>query len=153
MTFIEPYPDRLESLITDNDRDRVRILDAPLHKVGFDTFAELEAGDILFIDSTHVGKVGSDVNQIMFEILPRLPSGVHVHIHDIFHPFEYPAAWVFEGRSWNENYFLHAFLIENHRFKISWFNSFLAQSHADRVAAALPLWARNTGGSIWLEVQ
>lgn len=152
MTFIEPYPDRLESLITDADRGRVRVVADALHDVETDVFDQLRSGDVLFVDSTHVGKIGSDVNQIMFEILPRLPSGVHVHIHDIFYPFEYPEQWVMEGRAWNELYLLHAFLIENNRFTINWFNSFLAQEHVDRVAAALPLWARNPGGSIWLEV-
>ncbi len=151
MTFIEPYPDRLESLITDIDRDRTQILREPLHRVDPELFDGLAAGDILFIDSTHVSKIGSDVNQIILEILPRLRPGVHIHVHNIFYPFEYPRQWVYDGRAWNENYLLRAFLTLNDRVRISWFSSYLDRFHRESVAEALPLWARNTGGSIWLE--
>jgi hypothetical protein len=51
-------------------------------------FAALGENDILFIDSTHVAKVGSDVNYLFFEVLPNLNPGVLIHIHDIFYPFE-----------------------------------------------------------------
>ena len=151
MTFIEPYPDRLESLITDADRDRTRIIREPLYRVDPDLFDTLQPGDILFVDSTHVSKIGSDVNQIILEILPRLRPGVHIHVHDIFYPFEYPREWVYEGRAWNENYMLRAFLTHNDRVRISWFNSYLERFHHTAVADALPLWGKNTGGSIWLE--
>jgi len=151
MTFIEPYPERLESLITDTDRDRTRIIREPLYRVDPELFETLQPGDILFVDSTHVSKTGSDVNQIILEILPRLRPGIHVHVHDIFYPFEYPREWVYEGRAWNENYLLRAFLTLNEHIRISWFNSYLARFHYAAVADVLPLWSRNTGGSIWLE--
>jgi hypothetical protein len=57
-----------------------------------------EANDVLFIDSSHVGKAGSDVNCLLFDILPSLRSGVHVHVHDVLHPFEYPLDWFEAGR-------------------------------------------------------
>ncbi len=152
MTFIEPFPDRLESLLDRADEDRVRILRQPLADVDPAVFADLGAGDILFVDSTHVSKIGSDVNQIVFDILPTLQRGVHVHVHDVFFPFEYPADWVFGGRAWNENYLLRAFLIDNARFRITWFNSLLAAGHYEDVAARLGHWGINSGGSIWLEV-
>ena len=56
-------------------------------------FEVLEAGDILFINSTHVLRTGSDVCFELFEVLPRLASGVFVHFHDMFWPFEYPRKW------------------------------------------------------------
>jgi len=63
-------------------------------------FETLDEGDILFIDSSHVCKTGSDVNFLYFEILPRLKPGVLIHIHDIFLPLEYPQEWVIdENRS------------------------------------------------------
>jgi hypothetical protein len=151
LTFIEPYPDRLEQLIRAADRDRVRIHRDPLYQVDPQVFADLAPGDLLFIDSTHVSKIGSDVNQLILDVLPGLPAGVHVHLHDIFYPFEYPRDWVFDGRSWNEDYLLRAYLCNNDKIRINWFNSYLNQFHHAAVSAAMPLWARNTGGSIWLE--
>ena len=75
-------------------------------------FEKLEAGDVLFIDSSHVAKTGSDVNYLFFEVLPRLRRGVRVHVHDIFLPIEYPRDWVIdENRSWNEQYVLRALLM------------------------------------------
>ncbi|MCW2523986.1 MAG: hypothetical protein JWO63_2321 [Frankiales bacterium] len=151
MTFIEPYPDRLAELIRPEDRGRVRILEEPLHAVDPSLFSELAAGDLLFIDSTHVSKIGSDVNQLILDVLPSLPAGVHIHVHDVFYPFEYPRDWVYDGRSWSEDYLLRAYLSQNERVRITWFNSYLNQFHHGAVSAAMPLWARNTGGSIYLE--
>ena len=149
-TFIEPYPELLESLIGDDDRDTVRIIPERLQDVSLDEFTRLEAGDILFIDSTHVSKIGSDVNQVMFEILPRLAPGVFVHVHDIFHPFEYPRYWIEEGRAWNEIYLLRAFLQFNEAFEIVLLNTFMEHFHEDFFAEHLPLCLENRGGSIWL---
>jgi predicted O-methyltransferase YrrM len=85
--------------------------DQEVQTLGVDPFLELEAGDILFIDSSHVCKTGSDVNFLYLEVIPQLKPGVIVHAHDIFWPFEYPRIWVQEGRSWNEIYLLRALLI------------------------------------------
>jgi hypothetical protein len=66
-------------------------------------FSQLEAGDILFIDSSHTVKIGGDVNYLFLEVLPRLKPGVIVHVHDIFLPFEYRRDWVLdEFRFWTE---------------------------------------------------
>lgn len=150
-TFLEPYPARLHELLRPADKDRARIVEQPLHAVADEVFADLEAGDLLFIDSTHVSRVGSDVNRLFLEIVPALPPGVHVHVHDIFWPFEYPEAWVYEGRAWNESYLLRALLIGNDRLRVTWFNDYLGRFHSDAVAEAMPLWRRNPGGSIYLE--
>ena len=96
-TFIEPNPERLLSLLRDNDQRRHRIIKQGIQEVGLECFAELAAGDILFVDSSHVSKVHSDVNWIFFKILPALRAGVTVHFHDVFAGFEYPKEWVFEG--------------------------------------------------------
>ena len=89
-TFIEPYPDLLYSLTDPGDRSRNRVIARRVQDVELELFGELNEGDILFIDSTHVAKIGSDVNHIFSQVLPRLPCGVYVHFHDVFHPFEYP---------------------------------------------------------------
>lgn len=150
ITFIEPYPELLHSLISDTDRGRVRILPQPLQVVDPSVFEELEAGDILFIDSTHVSKVDSDVNRLFFEILPTLKEGVYVHIHDVFYPFEYPVEWIRGGRAWNELYLLRAFLQYNSAYRIVLMNTFLEHFHEEFFRANMPLCLVNTGGSIWL---
>jgi hypothetical protein len=149
-TFIEPYPQRLHKLLRGTDGQRHEVIEAPLQQVDLGVFDRLQDGDVLFIDSTHVSKIGSDVNRILFEVLPRLRSGVVIHIHDIFFPFEYPRSWVYEGRAWNEAYLLRAFLTDNPQFEILLWNSYLAEHHAEEVKALMPLWGRNPGGSIWL---
>jgi hypothetical protein len=150
-TFIEPHPERLFSLLRTADRTQVEIVERRLQDVDLDRFDALEAGDVLFIDSSHVSKAGSDVNRLMFEVLPRLRHGVVVHIHDIFYPFEYPREWIVQGRTWTESYLVHAFLQFNSEFRILLFNSYLAAVHRERVASILPWWGRNPGGSLWLE--
>ena len=112
-TFIEPHPKLLKSLLKQGDLERIEIVPRPLQDVDLELFESLRANDILFIDSTHVAKIGSDVNRIFFEILPALATGVYVHFHDIFYPFEYPREWIYEGRAWNEAYMLRAFLMYN----------------------------------------
>lgn len=149
-TFIEPYPDRLLRLLDEDDRARTRLIRAPVQAVALDTFAALEAGDILFVDSTHVSKAGSDVNHIFFRVLPLLKPGVLIHFHDIFHPFEYPRAWFFQGnRSWNELYLLRAFLMNNTRYRVVFFNSHFAHRNPDR-RDALPPFRANPGGGFWM---
>ena len=157
-TFIEPYPDLLYSLMHAGDRQRVDVVVSNLQNVPLDRFLELEAGDVLFIDSSHVTKTDSDVNYAFFEILPRLAPGVVVHVHDILYPFEYPAEWVFQGRAWNEAYLLRAFLLFNARFEITLWNSWLEHARRSELGAVMPLALRvprqsmigSSAQSIWL---
>lgn len=149
-TFIEPHPELLLSLIKDGDKRRVEIISSKLQDVDPKHFSSLSENDILFIDSTHVSKVGSDVNHIFFEIIPSLNSGVYIHFHDICYPFEYPKMWVYENRAWNESYLLRAFLQYNQAFKIVFFNNFLGHFFPEEIAKDMPLFMKNIGGSIWL---
>ncbi|MBI5117411.1 class I SAM-dependent methyltransferase [Candidatus Poribacteria bacterium] len=149
-TFIEPYPELLRSLLKEGDAERAGIIQKKIQDVDTATFASLRSGDILFIDSTHVTKMDSDVNHIFFRILPHLESGVYIHFHDIFYPFDYPKEWIYRGIAWNEAYLLKAFLQFNDAFEIQFFNSFLSLFRKDEFMGAFPLAAKNTGGSIWL---
>lgn len=150
-TFIEPYPDLLLSLIKPSDKESIQLLPNRLQDVDAGIFQSLEANDILFVDSTHVSRTNSDVNRILFEILPALKSGVYVHFHDIFHPFEYPKEWVYEGRAWNEIYALRAFLQFNSAFRIIYFNTYMEHFHRAFFEAHMPLCLKNPGGSIWIQ--
>ena len=150
-TFIEPYPQLLESLITNEDKKRIETIPVKLQDVELSRFKCLSADDILFIDSTHVSKVNSDVNRVFFEILPSLNSGVYIHFHDIFFPFEYPRAWIYQGISWNEDYMLKAFLQYNTSFETVFFNTFLEHFYKDKFEKDMPLCLKNKGGSIWIK--
>jgi hypothetical protein len=150
-TFIEPFPAFLQSLLKPDDQ--IDLLPARLQDVDLAVFDTLERRDILFIDSTHVSKLNSDVNRLFFEILPRLNPGVFVHIHDIFPGFEYPEQWVSEGRTWNEQYLLRAFLQYNDHFHIRLFHALMIKYDRAWFEKNMPLVLLNigTGGAFWME--
>ena len=150
LTFIEPLPELLHSLagsrVPDGALRKARLQEVPTH-----VFGELEAQDILFIDSSHVAKTGSDVLDYLFRILPALASGVVVHIHDIFYPFEYPSAWIAgENRSWNEAYLLRAFLQGNQEWEVLFFFDWFYKCRRELLAERMPLCIPHRGGSLWL---
>jgi hypothetical protein len=127
LLFIEPYPSELLNKGIAYYKN-AELIQEKVQDVDITIFTELKQNDILFIDSSHVSKIGSDVNHIIFEILPRLNSGVIIHFHDIFIPDEYPKKWVFEeNRAWNEMYILKAFLMYNSVFSII-FSSYYAST-------------------------
>jgi hypothetical protein len=150
MTFVEPFPERLLSLMRNNDRTNHLIIEEMLQDVPVDIFQRLEANDFLFLDSSHVAKIGSDVVYFFAEILPSLNRGVIVHVHDIYWPFEYPEEWIFAGRAWNEAYLVRAFLQFNDSFEILAFNSYLALHHEDVMKQCLPRFLPGGGSSLWL---
>ena len=150
LTFIDPYPEQLLSLFHNNDLEKCTVIGDKLQNVPLCTFHQLEANDILFVDSTHVSKIGSDVNRIVFDILPILRPGVLVHFHDVLWPFEYFLEWIAEGKAWNEAYLLRAFLQYNSHFEIILFNSFVGHAFKELLESSMPMFLRNTGGSLWL---
>lgn len=153
LTFIEPYPERLYSLLSDKDRQQVTILVQGLQSIDKGLFKSLQAGDILFIDSTHVAKTGSDLLYLFFEILPVINTGVYIHFHDIFNNFEY-LPFHFEsynGFGWNENYFLRAFLMYNPAFEIVLFTNYLDNRYKEQLLSLMPDYPILRGGQIWLK--
>jgi hypothetical protein len=120
--------------------------------VPLDAFRELRAGDVLFVDTTHTVKLGSDVNYIVLDVLPMLAPGVVVHFHDVFLPWEYPRQW-FETMQyyWAEQYLLQAFLAFNDAFEVILPAQALAREHPDRLGAVVPSFAAGVSpGAIWL---
>jgi Methyltransferase domain len=150
IAFVEPYPDRLHELVREQD-DAV-LFQSTVQDVPRELFATLEAGDVLFIDSTHVSRVGSDVNHLLLDIVPTLAPGVRVHVHDIGYPFQYPKEWVYGGRAWTEAYLLRALLTGSSTLRIVWWNGAMWRHRREETTAAMPKWAENAGGSIYLEV-
>lgn len=148
ISFIEPRPDVLYKVL--KEEDNCEIKNIGLEKVALSYFEQLEKGDVLFIDSTHVSKIGSDINYLLFEILPQLKSGVYIHFHDIFYPFEHPCEWLKkEGYIWNELYMIRAFLMNNKQYKILFFFDYLVKKHANKVNECLNM-LNPSGGSLWL---
>ena len=129
-----------------------RLIHAPVQEVPIAAFEALGENDILFIDSSHVLRIGSDVQYEYLEILPRLHPGVHVHIHDIFLPAEYPEAWVRrEHRFWTEQYLLQAFLCYNRAFEVVWAGSYMHLKHPDELRAAFASYGPGRHpGSFWI---
>jgi len=149
--FIDPYPALLKSLLTARDESAVEIIASCVQDVPLKYFDSLQENDLLFIDSTHIVKTGSDVVYELFEILPRLNRGVVVHFHDVFYPFEYPPEWALvRNYSWNEIYTLRAFLTENHCWEIVFFNDYFARAERVRVGRDASEILQNPGGGLWL---
>jgi hypothetical protein len=159
-TFVDPYPERIHSLLRPGDQNQARVLAKKVQEIPLGEFESLQSGDILFIDSSHVVKFDSDVHFLFFEVLPRLKSGVWVHIHDIFWPFEYPKNWLERGWAWNENYFLHALLLHSSRYQMEIFPSWLEFAHRDLLAKHWPTTLKRSktnttvgGASFWMSVR
>jgi hypothetical protein len=150
LTLIEPYPERMLELLLPGDLDRIRFEHAPVQDVPLDVFRALRAGDVLFIDSSHVSKAGSDVNWLVFEVLPRLPAGVFVHVHDVPAGFVCPTPWLREGRFWTEAYLVRAFLQFSEAFEILVWPNLLLTLDVDRFRRTLPAASAADGTSIWL---
>ncbi len=150
LTFIDPDMARLRPLLYPADQSRVTLIEKPVQDVPPGFFSALGENDILFIDSSHVAKIGSDVNRLFFHILPSLAPGVLIHIHDIAGNFEYPRDWLEEGRAWNEQYLLRAFLMYNRAFRVELFPSWLFRMRPDWFREHMPRCAMGGGGQIWL---
>ena len=151
LTLIDPFLGELSALFGPKGAPGARLYPRKLQDVSLEIFGELEANDVLFIDSSHVSKTGSDVNHYLFRILPLLKPGVLIHVHDIPWPFEYPEIWVIEEkRSWNEAYAVHAFLQYNASFEILYWNDFVASRMLEELRSLMPVCAENGGGSLWL---
>lgn len=134
---IDPCLDRLREPSLNQD---VHILQRPVQQVELDLFSSLQENDILFLDSSHVVSVGSDVVYEYLGVLPRLNKGVLVHAHDIFLPFDYPRALVDNLSFWSEQYLLTAFLSFNPCFEVLWSSSGMQGVHRDALDKAFPRW-------------
>jgi len=151
LTFIEPHPDhRLDALIGDEDRSNCEIYPLPVQDVSLDVYDRLEAGDFLFADTAHVAKTGSEVNWIVFNVLPRLAPGVIVHFHDVFWPFEYPKDWLEDGRSYSEIYLLRALMMYNDTFELLLFSNWAWQERRELFDALPESYSGGPPGGLWL---
>lgn len=145
---IEPYPRPFLTRV--HEDGKILLLQNRIQEIDKTIFADLQDGDVIFIDSSHVAKTGSDVVWLILDILPILAAGVYVHFHDIFLPCDYPQRWVCElGFSWNEQYMLQAFLAFNPQFSVIYGSAIAREYHADSLSLFLGDNPAN-GGSLWL---
>jgi predicted O-methyltransferase YrrM len=145
-TCIEPYEEEwLESVAT--------VIRKRVEKVDLAIFDQLEAGDFLFIDSSHVIRPFGDVLREIHEIIPRMKPGVVIHVHDIFTPRDYPEAWLRHlRRLWNEQYLLEAFLAFNSSYEVICATNWLKHTHSEALFAACPMLGRHPEsepGAFW----
>lgn len=150
-TSIDPFP---PAYVTSALRGKGRQIVGPVQETPVELFQTLQAGDILFIDSTHVVRIGGDVQYEFLEVIPRLCAGVFIHLHDIFLPMEYPRRWVMRyHKFWTEQYLLQAFLAFNSTFETVLAGHFLHVHRREALQRWIPSYDPATvePGSFWMK--
>jgi predicted O-methyltransferase YrrM len=138
LVTIDPYPDRFPQKALS---DRVHLIAKNVQTVDLDVFLGLQSGDFLFLDSSHVVGVGSDVVREYLEIVPRVAGGVVIHAHDIFIPGDYPRDAVLHNLAfWSEQYLLQALLMFNPQFEVLWGSSYMQSRAEADLELAFPHW-------------
>lgn len=132
ITSLEPYPRR--ALVA---CDEIHLVAKMCQEAPSSLFQNLSAGDLLFIDSTHAVKIGSDVLRIYLEIIPALPPGVFLHIHDIFLPYSYPRNVFSRPFWWQETALLIALLVNNPKLSVLCCESALHYDGAEQMQRLL----------------
>ena len=145
ITAVDPYPRADIAHVVDRfEQKRLEETDPAL-------FAELEARDILFIDSSHVVRMSNDVAHLFCRIIPTLKPGVVIHVHDVFLPYEYPKRFFYDCPGWGEQYVLHS-LLQSGAYSMLWPGYYLQQDRPDAVTA-LPFLAEGRAQSIWVQLK
>ncbi len=145
ITAIDPYPRADIAHVVDAfEQKRLEEVDPAL-------FEQLEAGDVLFIDSSHVVRMSNDVAHLFCRIIPTLKPGVVIHVHDVFLPYEYPKRFFYDCPGWGEQYMLHA-LLQSGAFSMLWPGYYLQQDRPD-ACDALPFLNVGRAQSIWVQTK
>ena len=149
-TFIDPYSTTIGQVLANKPAGQYSLIRQEIQLVEREVYESLGENDVLFIDTSHVVKIASDLSTLLFSVLPALPKGVLVHIHDIWYPWEYPESFLMDGRAYNEIYFIRAFLQFNSDFEIVFFNSFVEQAFSEFISESMPRLSENCGKGLWL---
>lgn len=138
LVTIDPNPDRFPKKALS---DRVHLITQTVQNVDLDVFLSLQSGDFLFLDSSHVVGIGSDVVREYLEIVPRVAAGVLIHAHDIFIPADYPREAVLHNLAfWSEQYLLQAMLMFSPQFEVLWGSSCMQSRATADLEKAFPHW-------------
>ena len=147
LVCIEPNPG---ALLKEGISKHATLIPKKVEQVELQLFKTLNENDILFIDSTHIVKIGGDVNLLFLQVIPELNPGVVVHVHDIFLPNEYRRDYVVDRLNfWTEQYLLQAFLSFNNEFEILLANSYVELKYPDEISSTFPKSNWRCGGSFW----
>ena len=115
---------------------------------------DLDSKSILFIDSSHISRSSGDLPYLYCKLIPTLPSGVIIHVHDTYLPYDYPT--ILQKRLYTENYLLHAILCHSSKFEILFSSHYVSRTHPDEMQNSISkIVASNNrfyGGSIWFKV-
>jgi hypothetical protein len=154
-TVVDPYPPKVISAM--KETGSLELIISKVELLAPEFFDRLEADDILFVDSGHTVKIGSDVNFMILEVLPRLKSGVIVHFHDINLPYPPPEAYYTNPAFrvfWTEEYLLQAFLAFNPSFEIMLAVGYVQNEYKEAFQKAFPHFDPKTNwansGSFWI---
>jgi hypothetical protein len=148
LVCIEPYP---QDVLRQEFPTLTQLIEKEVQQVNLTVFQNLEANDVLFIDSSHVVRIGGDVDYLFLEVLPRVAPGVIIHVHDIYLPLPGRRDWVLEERRfWNEQQLLQAFLTCNSDFEVLFANAYASRKFPDKLKAAFPTSPWWGGGSFWM---
>jgi len=149
ITSIEPYPNEILKSGLPNLSE---LIPDVVQNVSINKFKELNKNDFLFIDSSHISSIGSDVNYLFLHVIPELNPGVIIHVHDFFFPYEYPKEFIDRKLFWNELYLVWAFLIGNNNYEIILSNYYLMRNYNDIINDLFPFMKnlRGGSGSLWI---
>ncbi|NWD72543.1 class I SAM-dependent methyltransferase [Pseudomonas gingeri] len=151
LSCIEPFP---RPFITSLGKEgALELLDHPAQDVSVQMLnSMLDDGDILFIDSTHTVKSGSDCLHIYLRLLPKITKKIFVHVHDVFLPFGLPKRWLIDHQIyWTEQYLLLALMIDNPRTKLLFGSAYHQHFNDDLLTEFMRGRSKNGGGSFWFE--
>ena len=159
---VDPEPARVRALLLPGDEQKFQLREGLVQDLSSADFSRLQSNDILFIDSSHVMKLGSDVSLLLGQVLPTLASGVLIHVHDIAWPFEYPVDHYRAGWAWNEAQAIRLLLTDSPRYEIIAFADYLVRAKREEVRQFLPDFLRqrpgvspdgNSACSLWLRIR
>lgn len=132
----------------------VEVIRKRVEEIPVSYFQQLEANDILFIDSSHIIRPQGDVLYEYLEILPSLNPGVIIHVHDIFSPKDYLNEWIYSRILWNEQYLLEAYLSNNKGIKVIGSLNYLFHNHPKEFISKSPIMAKEKNrepGAFWMQ--
>jgi predicted O-methyltransferase YrrM len=139
LVTVDPYPTPAVQALPD---ERRRLVPEDVQGMPIEELTALGEGDLLFIDSSHVVRTGGDVNYLYLDVLPRVPPGVVVHVHDIQLPYEYARSYSAQTEAprlfWTEQYLLQAFLALNPHFSVLLAGHWCQRDHGEAFRAAFP---------------
>lgn len=133
---VDPFP--TEYLLRLADQKQISLIREKAEEADLEILTDVASGDLLFVDSTHATRPGSDVNRIILEVLPRLRAGAFVHFHDIYFPYDYQTSLLTTLFFSGESTLLHAFLIGNAQYEIAASLSMMHHGCPEELKAILP---------------